>query len=237
MSDSRVPPEAPWQAGLHSARALFRPGLLLQFGALALVLAYYYLPAANGFYAQLAVWRNEGGYVFSALAGALCGGILPFLYLRLLPATRAGHPWPHLVFFALFWAWKGAEVDLLYRVLARVFGTGTGPVTVLWKVLADQFGYNVLYATAASCLLFAWKDAGFRWAPVLADVRAGRWYVRRVLPVLLSVWVLWIPVVCCVYALPPALQNPLFNVVLCFWSLLFATITARQNTSPGGHPA
>jgi hypothetical protein len=52
-----------------------------------------------------------------------------------------------------------------------------------------------------------------------------------VLPVLLGVWTVWIPVVTCVYALPSALQMPLFNIVLCFWSLLFVSITARQNRS------
>ena len=62
----------------------------------------------------------------------------------------------------------------------------------------------------------------------LADLRAGRWYARRVLPVLLATWAVWLPVVSCVYALPPPLQIPLFNVVLCFWSLLFAHILARQ---------
>ena len=62
----------------------------------------------------------------------------------------------------------------------------------------------------------------------MADVRAGRWYQRHVLPVLIAMWFLWIPVTACVYSLPATLQMPLFNVVLCFWSLLFAYITARQ---------
>ena len=149
------------------------------------------------------------------------------------PAAQSGHargyPWPHLVFFALFWAWKGVEIDFLYRSLAALFGNDPTPAVIARKVIVDQFGYNLLYAAPVGSLVFAWKDTGFHWAPVAADVRAGRWYYRRAFPVLLAVWALWIPVVCCVYALPPALQMPLFNVVLCFWSLLFATITARQN--------
>ena len=221
--------EAPWRAGLYSVRALLVPGLVLQAAALALVLAYYFVPAAHDLFARLAVWRAAGGYVFSALASALCGGVLPFLYLRLIPATRAAHPWPLLLFFALFWAWKGAEIDLWYRILSALYGDGTGAGTIARKVVTDQFGFNPLYAAPVGNLCFAWKDAGFRWAPVAADLRAGRWYYRRVLPVLLMVWFLWIPVVCCVYALPPALQIPLFNVVLCFWSLLFVHLIARQN--------
>jgi hypothetical protein len=47
--------------------------------------------------------------------------------------------------------------------------------------------------------------------------------------VLLSLWCIWIPVVSCVYSLPAPLQMPLFNIVLCFWSMLFALITSRQN--------
>jgi hypothetical protein len=229
MSKREPLEEAPWLAGWHSAQALIRPGLVLQAAALGLVLAYYYLPAAQGLFDRLATWRTAGGYWFSAASTALCGGVLPFLYLRANPATRAANPWPHLVVFALFWAWKGAETDLWYRVLAVLYGDDNRVGTIVGKVLTDQFIWNACYAAPFSSLFFAWKDAGFRPAPVAADVRAGRWYYRRVLPVLLGVWAVWIPVVTCVYALPAPLQMPLFNVVLCFWSLLFATITARQN--------
>jgi hypothetical protein len=228
MSSPSLTREAPWYAGWKSARLLFRPGLVLQATALGLVLSYYYLPAAHDLFDQLARWRIAGGYAFSALASALCGGVLPFLYLRFTSAHPDAYPWGHVFFFTGFWAWKGAEVDLLYRTLAHLYGNGTGIGTIFRKVVTDQFGFNVLYAAPVGNLIFAWKDAGFRWAPVTADVRAGNWYLRRVIPVLISVWALWIPVVTCVYALPAALQIPLFNVVLCFWSLLFAHITTHQ---------
>jgi hypothetical protein len=220
---------APWREGLESARALLGPGLVLQSAALALVLAYYFVPAAHAQFAWLAAWRTEGGYLFSATASALCGGLIPFLYLQGNKITRSPHPAAHLIFFCAFWAWKGAEVDLWYRVLGALLGNGTSVATVAGKMLLDQFGYNLFYAAPISSLCFAWKDARFRWAPVAADLRAGRWYARRALPVLIAVWCVWIPVVCCVYTLPAALQIPLFNVVLCFWSMLFAHVTIRQN--------
>lgn len=220
---------APWAAGRDSIRALLVPALLLQAAAVALVLAYYFLPAAGGLFARLARGQAEGGLLFSAASSALCGGLLPFLFLRFHPETRAAHPWSHLAFFVLFWVWKGSEIDLWYRLLAWLYGDGHDVRTIASKVVTDQFCFNPFYAAPVGNLCFAWKDAGFRWAPVAADLRAGRWYFRRVLPVLLTVWFLWIPVVCCVYALPRPLQMPLFNVVLCFWSMLFAHITARQN--------
>lgn len=220
----------PWAAGRHSLRALLVPGLVLQAVALGLVLAYYFVPAAGPVYAQLGRWQSAGGFAFSAVTTLVCGGLVPFLFLHFHPDTRGAHPWPHLVFFLLYWAWKGAEVDLWYRILGLVYGQGHDAGTIACKVLSDQFGYNPLYAAPLGNLFFAWKDAGFRWAPVAADVRAGRWYYRRVLPVLLTLWFIWIPVVCCVYALPAPLQMPLFNTVLCFWSILFAHILGRQDT-------
>jgi len=234
MPESHTSDEAPWRAGLHGVRALVVPGLVLQAVALALVLVYYFVPAAQPAFARLTAWRTAGGFAFSALVSAVCGGVIPFLYLRFNPATRAANPWPMLLFFAGFWAWKGAEIDLLYRTLAALFGNGPSVATIAPKVIVDQFGFNPLYAAPVGNLCFAWKDAGFRWAPVAADLRQGRWYARSVLPVLLGVWAVWIPVVCCVYALPQALQIPLFNIVLCFWSLLFAHILASQKRAPAG---
>ncbi len=221
----------PWRAGVHSARALLGPGLLLQSIALALVLAYYFVPATHAVFTRVGEWQRDGGYWFSSGAAVLCGALLPFLFLRLHPDTRAAHPWAHLPFFVLYWVWKGAEVDLWYRVLSWWHGGGHDAVTITRKVLSDQFGFNPLYATPVSLVLFAWKDAGFRWAPVSADLRAGRWYYRRVLPVLLPLWSVWLPVVACVYALPQPLQMPLFNVVLCFWAMLFGHITTRHAAS------
>lgn len=224
-----LPREAPWQLGLHSARLLLWPGLALQGAAVALVLSYYFVPSARGAFDQLAAWQSAGGIWFSTITTTLCGGLLPFLFLRLSGATRAHYPWTQLGFFLVFWAWKGAEVDLWYRALGLMFGHGTDALTIAKKVVVDQFGFNALYASPISSVIFAWKDAGYRWAPVAADLRAGQWFYRRVIPILIAVWFLWIPVTCCVYALPSTLQVPLFNVVLCFWSLLFAHITARQN--------
>jgi hypothetical protein len=92
MSKREPIDEAPWLAGWHGVQTLFVPGLVLQAAALGLVLAYYYLPSAHVLFEQLAAWRTAGGYWFSAASTALCGGVLPFLYLRAYPATRSANP-------------------------------------------------------------------------------------------------------------------------------------------------
>jgi hypothetical protein len=38
----------------------------------------------------------------------------------------------------------------------------------------------------------------------------------------------WVPTVCIIYALPSALQLPLFNLVLCFFTLLLAHLAHTE---------
>lgn len=219
--------EAPWRAGVESARRAALPGAVLVGLAAAVVVSYYASPTVQTALDGLAVFRAHWGYVFSAVMTSLAAGVVPFLYLRLHPTTRATHPWPHLLFFAAFWAYKGLEVDAFYRAQALVFGNVSDVPTVLAKMLVDQLPYNGLWAAPLAVLCYAWKDAGFRWGPALADWRAPRWYARRVLPVMIAVWGVWVPTVCCIYALPLALQLPLCALVNCFWVILFSLITAR----------
>ena len=51
---------------------------------------------------------------------------------------------------------------------------------------------------------------------------------QRVLVVVCSTWVVWIPAVAIIYSLPSALQVPLFNLVLCFWCLLMSFISRES---------
>ena len=232
MSAPALTAEAPWKAGLRGARANLLPGLALQVAALGLVLAYYFNAPFHALLERLSAFRAETGLGYAMVATPVFGGLLPFLYLRADPATRARHPWAHLPFFMGFWLWKGVEVDLLYKGLAASVGAGHDLVTISIKVLIDQLAYNPLWAAPTGVLAFAWKDCGFRWRPLRADLAAGRWYARRVWPALLSTWGVWIPAVSLIYALPSSLQLPLFNVVLCFWTLLFSHVVTPAASAP-----
>jgi len=223
-------PEPPWRVGLDSARRLTLPGLVLVSAAAMVVTSYYHLPAVRTWLDGVAEFRTRWGWAYAATAQALCAGLIPFLYLHFHPATRAMHPARHGAFFVLFWAYKGIEVDVFYRAQALMFGDGPELASILPKVAVDQFVYNPLFAAPIAVLVYAWKDAGWNWATPRADLRSPRWYYRRVLPVMIAVWAVWIPAVSCVYALPLALQLPLCSLVNCFWVILFSLMTARART-------
>jgi hypothetical protein len=229
-----LPPErsssrtvSPWRQSLAAARANLIPGLLLQAFAVGVLLAYYFHAPSREAMDSLAELKTRWGWGYSFTATALFGGLLPFLYLRLNPRTRASTPLSHGVFYVLFWAFKGIEVDLFYQAQGWVFGNDTAVSTIAAKVLVDQLVYNVFWATPGAQLCFYWKDAGFSFAR-LRELRWLPFWKVNLPKALIAVWAVWLPAVTVIYSLPPALQIPLFNIVLCFYALLFATVN-REN--------
>lgn len=234
MSSASLPLESPWRAGLRSARANLGPGFVLQLGALALVVAYYAQPAMQEALARITRLRADGGVAFSMLTTGISGGALPFLYLRARPATRSRYTWTQGAAIAAFWTYKGLEVDLWYRLLARVLGERHDLATIAAKTFCDQFIYCPLLAVPLTAVVYEWTESHFDGAAAARDLRAPGWFRRRCLPLLISNLGVWLPAVCIIYALPTPLQLPLQNIVLCFFTLLVAHQVRRDVPSAVG---
>jgi hypothetical protein len=217
-------PPPPWRAGLRSARAHLVPGIVLQVLALVLVVSYYRSPLAHAALARLMDVRRSAGVGFGMATTALFGGFLPYVYMR---CWRDATGVPRYngrqgLCLAAFWAYKGLEVDLFYRLMAHIFGPGHDPATILRKALVDQFIYCPVLAVPVMVIVYSWMDDRFRLAGVASDLRTPGWYARRVFPLLISNFGVWAPAVAIIYALPTPLQLPLQNIVLCFYTLLIA---------------
>jgi hypothetical protein len=230
MSSTVATLEAPWRAGLRGARATALPGFVLQLGALALVLAYYQHPPTRELLGRLAAFREETGVIFGIVSTGLFGGVIPVLYLWSRRATRSRYDGAQAAGVIAFWAYKGFEIDLVYRLQARFVGEGNDLDTIAIKTFFDQFIYCPLFAVPVTVVVYAWVNAHYAVAPLAADLRMPGWYVRRALPVLVSNFAVWVPAVCIIYALPTPLQLPLQNLVLCFFTLLLAHITQRARS-------
>jgi hypothetical protein len=228
MSAPSAKTEAPWAAGLRGARANLVPGLVLQAAALALVIAYYRHEPTRAALERLSAWRAEVGVIFAIVSTGLFGGVLPFLYLKLQRATRSRYTWAQGTALVVFWAYKGFEIDLWYRILAYIVGEGVDVGTIAFKTVLDQLVYCPLFAVPVTALIYDWVNGHFDARAVAADFRTPRWYVRRVLPMLISNLGVWVPAVCIIYALPTPLQLPLQNVVLCFFTLLIAHLSRTR---------
>jgi hypothetical protein len=201
-----------------------RPALVLQAFALLIVCGYFWSAPVNAALDVVGGLKLRYGYAYSAVATCLFGGLVPYAVLAFAGRIPRERRFAELAFYALLWLWKGVEVDALYRAQAVWFGEGSDVATITLKALVDQFVYVPLWAAPSQVLLFTWKDAGFS----LAGTRAAfqrQALAQRVLVVMFSTWVVWLPAVAIIYSLPSALQVPLFNLVLCFWCLLMSFIS------------
>ncbi len=214
-------------AGLAGMRRNVLPGMVLWAVGAGLLAAYYGWPAARPFYDAARHAKEHWGYGFSALAGALSGGLVPFLVLWASGRIARGERVATLLFLTLFWVYRGVEVDAFYRLQGWLFGDDPGVRTVALKTAVDMLLYSALWTIPTTTLIYFWfHDCGRDWASFCSGLSRSMFTVR--IPALVfSCWAVWAPTVCIVYSLPAALQIPVFNVVLCFWVLLVSAVTEK----------
>jgi hypothetical protein len=201
-----------------------RPALVLQAFALVIVFGYFWSTRVHDALDVVGAMKVRYGYAYSAIATCIFGGLIPYAVLSLAGSISRQRRWAELAFYLALWFLKGIEVDALYRAQAAWFGEGSSVGTIAVKTAVDQLVYVPLWSAPIQVLLFAWKDAGFSGSATLAAFERQS-FAQRVLVVVFSTWVVWIPAVAIVYSLPSALQVPLFNLVLCFWCLLMSFIS------------
>ena len=216
-----------FRKGLDAAKKNAGPGLLLQGFALALVLLYYFHAPTRQILLKIPELRQGLGLFFPMLTAAVFGGLIPFIFMAVRKGIAPGRYLSILLFMLGFWAVNGLTVDLFYKAQALMFGDQTDAVTIVKKVLVDQFGYSVFWSAPFAVMAMHWKNCNFSFQT--ARQRFSRSLFTVELPsILISIWAVWIPTVAIVYSLPLALQFPLFNIVLCFWSLLLTAVTRND---------
>jgi hypothetical protein len=223
----RIDWKAVMTSGLAGVKRNALPGLALQAFALALVLTYYLAAGARPVFEMVAGWKTHYGFAYSAAATALFGGAIPYLYLLLSGHIPVGQRRAECLFYLLFWAYRGVEVDLFYRLQAFMFGDGATLAVVLPKVLVDQLGYSVFVAAPGQALFFLWKDRGFSFRATKRDLNLA-YLISAVATISFSSSMVWMPAVSIIYCLPSALQIPLFSLVVCFWVLLLTFVSQRS---------
>lgn len=225
MSDAAH--DSPWAAGRRAAREVALPAALVLLGALALVVAYYHVPAVAGLLDRVGDARASGGYVFAAWFTALTSGLIPWLMRMALPTLRPAHPVADLTHSVVWWAIMGVVVSAFYEFLAVVLGPVPTPGVVVAKVLADMFGFTVLVGAPANALSHLWKDLGWDLGAFRQALRPG-WYRRIVVPNLVTNWAIWGPGAAIFYSLPVELQLPVANAIGTCWALMCVRIAAHS---------
>ena len=223
--------ESPLQLGLAAARKLVPAGSILISFAVGILVCYRYVPAVTAVLDRIAEIKESGGLWLPVVSTALFGGVLPTVFQQMIPSTRSATAWARLPFFTAFWAYKGFEINLLYNTQARIFGDGTDLGTLATKVAFDQFVFSMWWAVPTTVIVYALPDAGYRIKGLPASL-GPQWFKRRVIPILVANWMVWIPTVVVIYSLKLPLQLPLQNIILGMWAILLLLLVQKPVARP-----
>lgn len=221
-----------WHEALKALRTNLLPGLLLQFLMAAMTAAYLWNPAARRAFGELALLRSHWGLLFSFIGTSFASALLPEVLRLLLPpinSTQTPGLKARLCFALPFWGLIGMQVDLFYRLQYLIFGPSDSAVVIMKKVMVDAFLYCPLLAVPQVVCILLWRDYGFNFHG-FRDHTPMKFYALKIFPVLLANWMVWIPLVCLIYSLPPALGVPFFIVAQSFWVMVLTTLSSTEKS-------
>ena len=207
--------------------------IALQIALGAIVAIYYLWPPGSAVLSRYAAWQASGGALGTGFVYALAGGLLSelsFVYFqqrgRWKPANVENACFKLVIFFI-----SGCLVYEFYRMQAIWWGTGATFSIILHKVIADQFGYTLVWAAPYYALLTRWQALRYSGGRLWKELK-GDFFAERLLPVLVTNWMFWIPAVSLVYAMPSVLQPPIAAFATAIWGLLVSAIGSQEPAHP-----
>jgi hypothetical protein len=214
------------------------PAMLGLEAAMATVVAIYYLwPAGAAMVTSYGVWLHSGGILATALAAALAGGVLSELSIVY---AQDGGCWTRvhferMIFNSIMFFISGSIVFEFYQFQAWLFGDGAGWRIVVPKLLVDQFGFTVFWASPYQALMTHWHVLRYSGSSLWREL-GWNFVLERILPILFTSWCFWFPCMGLIYSMPAVLQPALFIFGTATWGLLMPAV-ARQEREDFTAPA
>ncbi|MDQ8206966.1 hypothetical protein QEH52_05560 [Coraliomargarita sp. SDUM461003] len=222
------------RAGIKAVRQSLVPACFVWALMALIALAYYWLPAASHFFIGLERLQAFLGRLFPFLGMGLSVGVLAEL-VRILSAGKKSWARANTVnagFNLLVFGVLGLLQGVFYQQQTLWFGEGQDFRTLASKVLVDQFGWTVFFANPYQTILFIWKENQFKFSRVWQSMRPFKsFWGMRVLPVLITNWAFWIPMVSIIYSFPSSLQLPLAILAVTIWVIILSFLTTEENTN------
>lgn len=209
---------------VRAVLANWKPMLLIQLGAVGIVVVYYQSASMQAWCAHLATLKENGGLPFAAIAGAIAGGIVPE-FAKLITKNKSQRQGvKEIACVAIYFAFMGLSVDILYSFFGRVWGMDHQPLTIVKKTCSDMGVFCPLIAVSTTVATLTWKDCGFSFSKT-KEVFSNGGFWDRYIKVLLPNWIIWIPVVSAIYCLPVNLQFLTAQLAEAAWSIVVVHIS------------
>lgn len=215
--------------GWRSACVNALPIAVLWGIAVALVLSYYLVPGVAATLEPIRMWQERNGWRAVVVGRIFFSGLVPGVFLLLVPRIRPKHPWATIVAFVAWGCALGVCCDAFFRVQSVWFGNGPEWGTLVAKTLVDQFLWTVVFLVPLNTVFYYWLGCDFSLRRMISEWPSD--FVRELmLPNLVNNWLIGIPVIFATYAFPLDLQIHVNGLVGAVCLLLFTQIGKLSRT-------
>ena len=212
----------------ESVRTYWPAIVVIQAVALGVVVSYYQLEGASGFFARVAGLKEDGGVLFVALTTVISGGLVPELLKRCFRPARVNAPGASELANQFFmWACLGILIDQFYRMQGSIFGEGTDIATLMTKMAVDQLLFTPFISLPFVVSCFMLHESGYR-PRVWLERFSVKLMAYRVLPIYFICLSFWPVMLLVIYSMPQALQFTLYLFANSAYSILMI-FAARRN--------
>ena len=191
--------------------------------SVAMVLAYYVLPAVPAALEPLARWQRESGWLAAFLNRVVFCGLIPGAFIICVKSLRPKHVVAVITVQTVWSGICGVVSDWMFSLNARLFGTGVDFLTLCIKTAVCQFVWTPLFFAPLGAIVYFWMGRDFSILRFRREL-PPRFYHGLVLPNLLVNWALWIPVTFVIHMFPTPLQIQLSGLASALFSLMLLAI-------------
>ena len=198
--------------------------------AFSLVLSYYKLPVAKKLLQPIFNLQFHGGWKAAVANRVVFCGLLPGIFLATVRSIRPRRTVATILANCMWMGLWGVLSNMFFTMQASIFGNNIDFTTILCKILVDKCIWSALLCVPLNSLFFFWEGCDLSLTRCKSQWPGN--YIRNIyLPLLVTDFMVWIPVQCAVYMFPLPLQIQLVGFAGAFWTLvgLSTESNARMN--------
>jgi hypothetical protein len=216
---------SPFEIGWEAVKANAFPIVVLWALAAVMVGVYYLAPQVAGALEPIAQLQTAYGRMSAFVSCAVFCGAIPYIVYVFHRASRPERPLFTAVAQAVWCGGCGIACNWFFGVQEHWFGAGHDIVTVVSKMVVDQFVWTVLVIAPANAAFYVILGRGFLLSGRTVSFRD---FVRRAyLPNLIMNWFVGIPSNLAVYSFPRALQIFVLGLLSSAWAVICVGIGRR----------
>jgi len=206
-----------------------RSVLFIQLLSIGTVIVYYRFEEFRSVLDRIGEAKGAHPILFAFLSSVIAGSVIP----EVVKTVMGDRDWGRrriadAAHNALMFSVNGVFCERFYWIMGIWYGTDNSLGTVVKKILTDSFGYSPFVSLPIFVGLTLLRLNGGNPVKTFRSLDKAI-LLERYAPMLLPMWIYWLPLQACIYFLPPNLQFPFAQLCVAAWSLVLVFVVNRHD--------